>query len=623
MINASKVTLSYNKQVIFDGISFIINSDDRIGLVGRNGSGKTTLLKAINDPSFLNDGVITVQSKKKLAYMPQEVVLDSNLSVLEETFSGFTELYALLKEEKELEPLLKDASNHDAAERYAAVHEELSAYSPEVLKAKTKKILMGLGFSVKQLEEPVSKFSVGWKMRIVLAKLLLQEADFYLFDEPTNHLDLQAKEWFLEFLKESTFGFMIICHEKYFLDELCEKIVEIEFGKAKWYPGNYSYYEVQKVHDYKILESQYTLQQKEIKEKKETIARFKASASKAPMARSMQKALDKLELIVLPPSPKIGHFSFPPVDPSGKLVLKAENLSQTFGDKTIFKNVSLEINRGQKVALIAPNGVGKTTLFNLLAKLLPLQTGTLEIGYNVNYAIFNQDQNKALDMNRTVLDNINQICPKAQEQKVRSFLGSFLFSGSDVMKKVGVLSGGEKNKVGMVGVLLQHANLLLLDEPTNHLDIPSKEILLKALQDYDGTLVFVSHDRDFINDLATDIIELTAKGAYHYQGNYDSYLYQKQDVIEYQDDAEPKQPKKQNDKSADKPAEKVNPQKQLKMLEDKIAKFTTQIAETNELFAELDYGTKEFDTALAKIEKLQKDLKDAEAQWEILTAQTK
>lgn len=617
MIQVHNASLSFGSQTVFDRISFIISQHERIGLVGRNGSGKTTLLKAIIEPSVLDEGSVTIQSKKRIAYMPQEVVLQSTLSILDETFTTFSALHALERELHALEKMLEHKSDPATLERYAALQEELASFSPDILKAKTKKILMGLGFSLQQLDQPVSNLSVGWKMRIVLAKLLLQEADFYLFDEPTNHLDLIAKEWFLDFLKNADFGFILICHERYFLDELCDKIVEIERGKATWYSGNYSSYVVKKEHDLKLLEAAYVQQQKEIQRKKETIERFRASASKARMAQSMEKALDKMERIELPPSPKNVHFNFPPVTQAGKLVITVTDVSHKFGERMIFQHVSFEIQRGQKVAIIAPNGVGKTTLFNIITSALPIQHGTVTFGYNVTCAIFAQDQNKMLNAQWDILDNIKHLCPTAPEQKIRRFLGSFLFSSEDVRKKVGVLSGGEKNRVGMVSVLLQNANLLLLDEPTNHLDIPSKEILLRALQEFQGTLLFVSHDRDFINDLATGIIELTPQGAYYYQGNYDEYVYHKLHSAPETHTNPEHSSTKQPTRAIQKPTN-TDVIKQIKRLEDKISKLERQIESVSESFADIEYGTPEFDAAQDKLTHLQRELKETEKMWEQL-----
>jgi ATP-binding cassette subfamily F protein 3 len=617
MIQGHDLCLSFNNQVIFDHISFIINQNDTIGLVGRNGSGKTTLLTAIMDSSVLDKGTIALSSKKKIAYMPQEVVLDSVLSIFEETFSAFSQAYAVEQEARTLEKIVAGSVDPHLLERYAFLQEQIMALSVDPLKAQVKKMLMGLGFTIPQFEQPVNSLSVGWKMRIVLAKLLLQEADFYLFDEPTNHLDLIAKEWFLNFLKQADFGFMLICHERYFLDELCTKILELERGKATWYSGNYSDYLIQKEHALELVEAAYIQQQKEIQRKQATIERFRASASKARMAQSMEKSLEKMERIEIPPTSKNVHFNFPPVQQAGKIVVKGEHVSQAFGNKTIFQNVSFEIEREQKVALVAPNGAGKTTLFNLIAGILPLQKGTVTFGYNVTSAIFAQDQNKVLQGDLTILENIRNLCPQASEQKIRTFLGAFLFSGEDALKKVAVLSGGEKNRVGMVSVLLQNANFLLLDEPTNHLDIPSKEILLKALQEFKGTLLFVSHDRDFINSLATDIMELTSQGVYTYKGNYDAYTYHKQQLAA---------PSLKNEKPAQskpilkgaKSFSEADLHKAIKQIENKISKLEQRIKALDLSFESLEYGTIEFSDAAKKLATLQKELQEAEKTWEKL-----
>lgn len=617
MIQISGASLSFGNQKVFDNISCTINEHDKIGLIGRNGSGKTTLLKAIIDSSFLDSGSISSQKNKKIAYMPQEVTLLSDRTILEETISGNHELYAIQNAVRSLESHIEQNPNEALLEEYAHLQERLNQLDPERYAAKTKQLLIGLGFTQAQLNASVSTLSVGWKMRIVLAKLLLQEADFYLFDEPTNHLDLKAKEWFLHFLKRSSFGFMLICHEKYFLDELCEKILDIDRGHITWYTGNYSASLTQKEQRRALLEAAYTQQQKEIEQKKATIARFKASASKAKMAQSMQKALDKIDIIEIPPDQKKVQFHFPALQQSGKEVITLSDVSHAFGDKQIFKNVSCMVPRGAKIAIVASNGVGKTTLLNLIAGALQLQHGTIRFGHNVQCAVFAQDQNKVLTLGKTIIENIHTICPKATEQIIRSFLGAFLFSGEDVLKKVKVLSGGEKNRVGMVGVLLQHANLLLLDEPTNHLDIQTKEILLDALKEYAGTILFVSHDRDFVNDLATDILELTPSGAYLYKGNYDSYVYQTSSNAPTAPAQNTQTVMNSLHTSSQKPTNR-EAQKQLATLEKKIAKLDQSITKQNSLFLTLSYGTPEYTKAVAHLENLQKELAEQESLWEQL-----
>ncbi|MCX5922412.1 MAG: ABC-F family ATP-binding cassette domain-containing protein [Candidatus Dependentiae bacterium] len=620
MIQTNNLSLAFGDQIVFDNISFTLNQDDRVGLVGRNGSGKSTLLKAIAGQQHLDSGKVSISNKKVVAYMPQEVVLESEKSILEETLTASASLVKIQEEIAALEHHLSlDHATADL-ERYADLQAELCELNPALVKAQAQEILIGLGFSEAQLATTVNTLSVGWKMRIVLAKLLLQKADFYLFDEPTNHLDIVAKDWFLEFLKTSDFGYLLVSHERYFLDYLCEKILEIERGKATFYNGNYSKYVVQKEHNLEILESAYIQQQKELKQKMATIERFRASAARAKSAQSMLKSVEKLDLITMPPAMKTMKFNFPPVQQSGKVVLEVDGLAHSFGDKKIFSNASFQIERGEKVAIVAPNGVGKTTLFNIIIGQIPKQTGTITLGYNVIPTIFAQDQNKSLDGSKNIIENLHNACPKKSEGTLRSFLGSFLFTSDDVYKKINVLSGGEKNRVGMACVLLQDANLLLLDEPTNHLDIQSKEILLTALNAFQGTILFVSHDHDFINKLATRIIELTPSGTHGYLGNYESYLYQKK----HETSAAPKAKSAFANLAAvaEAPKKPAGNQYEIKKLtrklELKIAKLEKDIAAVEETFSNLTYGSQNFITTQENLNKLKAELKDAAHAWEEL-----
>jgi ATP-binding cassette subfamily F protein 3 len=426
-------------------------------------------------------------------------------------------------------------------------------------------------------------------------------------------LDIVAQEWFLQFLKSSNFGFMLVCHDRYFLNQLCDYIYELERGNGKLYAGNYAKYETQKEQDVALQDAAYRNQQREIKDKMQTIERFRSKASKAKMAQSMIKSLDKIERIEAPEKDPNIHITFPPIQQAGKIVLKVNNVGFAFGDKQIFQHVTFDVERGHKVAIIAPNGVGKTTLFNLIANKLPLQTGSIELGHNVNYAVFDQDQTASLDLKRTILENINEACVAASEQKVRSFAGCFLFSNDDVHKKVGVLSGGEKNRVGMIKVLLQNANLLLLDEPTNHLDIQTKDILLNALNSYQGTIIFVSHDHDFVQRLATDIIELRADGVDVYPGNYELYLYRKKQLEESKTHETPTKAAIQNNK----PSGSVeNSEKEKRTLERKIEKLEKEIQTMEQKFANLVYGTTAFDEAQKGLIELRDQLKASIAEWE-------
>jgi ATP-binding cassette subfamily F protein 3 len=619
MIQINKISLALGAKTIFDDFSCTIDEQQRVGLVGRNGSGKTTLFNVLAGLQSPDSGNITIPKDKKVGYFPQEVVLTSDKSILDETFSSFETLHALTEESKHLEQQLeKDHNNHDLIDRYATVQSQLIHEQPERDLAKTKKMLLGLGFSEQQFSMPVSNLSVGWKMRISLAKLLLKNADFYLFDEPTNHLDLIAKEWFLGFLKKADFGFILICHERYFLDELCTHILELEHGKAIIYHGGYSGYEQQKEHNLNMLETAYRNQQKEIQRKEDTIERFRAKASKAKMAQSMIKSLDKVERITLPPGPKNINFTFSSIGRAGKVVLTVNHIAQKFESKKIFENVSFEILRDQKVAIVAPNGVGKTTLFNVISGKLSLQSGSVEFGHNVKHAVFAQDQTTLFNPKLTVMENISMHCPDKTEQQLRTMLGAFLFGSNDVYKKVQVLSGGEKNRLGMVRIFLQDANLILLDEPTNHLDIPSKDVLLKALQAYPGTIIFVSHDRDFINNLATHIIELNVNGTKSYHGNYDSYVMQQEtSTIQPIQESKAVESDPENKMSS---REAFEQRKKMKRMESKIEKLEAQIPILEQELTAKIYGSPEFMAIQAKLDQTKNDLKEQRKQWQELYA---
>jgi len=620
MIQANNICLSFGEQTVFDDVSFTIDQDQRIGLVGRNGSGKSTLLKAIAKQQQLDSGSVSVSNKKVVAYMPQEVVLESDKSILDETLTACADLATMQAQIDAMDEQLAEDYESVDLDKYSELLVQVADMNPARISAQAQQMLLGLGFTVAQMQKPVSTLSVGWKMRVVLAKLLLQNADFYLFDEPTNHLDIVAKDWFLYFLKNSKFGFMLVSHERYFLDKLCTEILEVERGNVTFYKGNYSKYVVQKAHDLETLQAAYVQQQKELKQKKETIERFRASANRARMAQSMIKAVDKIERIVIPPSAKTMIFNFPPVQQPGRIVLEVENVGQRFGDKQIFSHATFQVERGDKVAIIAPNGVGKTTLFNTIIGALKPSEGTITFGHNVTATIFAQDQTKSLDVKKSVLENATAVAKKA-EGTIRQFLGSFLFSNDDVHKKVGVLSGGEKNRVGMVCVLLQDANLLLLDEPTNHLDIPSKEILVTALKAFKGTILFVSHDHDFINALATRIVELTPTATHNYIGNYDSYLYQKKhnEALAQRNELEKKSannPTKTSD--APQTEKQQDTSKQIKKLESKIEKLESNINQAEHAFTDIAYGTPEFNAMNDKLIALKEEHANTIEQWEAL-----
>lgn len=623
MIFVKDVSLQYGSQIIFDEISCTVNKTDRIGLVGRNGAGKSTFLKVIDGMIGIDAGSIEMQRGCKVAYMPQEVVIKSEKNVVDETMSALAHLF-LMHEEKEklFVKIQDDATEHDMI-RYAELEHELLEQNFDYKKVQALKILQGLGFDEKKQLQSVSQLSVGWRMRVVLAKLLLQDADFYLFDEPTNHLDLSAKNWFLNFLKQGDFGFMLVCHDRYFLDKVCDKTFELSFGRLTVYYGNYSYYLEQRSIRLHYQQQAYEQQQREIKQKEKTIERFKASASKATSMQSMLKKLDKIERIEVEQPPKIISLKMTPPARSGQYVLTVKNVG--FGYTTpLFKNVSFELEREDKVALIAPNGTGKTTLFNLIAHKLSCTQGSITLGHQVTTALFDQDQEKVLDPDKTIYQEICDSVPQATEAQIRSVLGAFLFSGDDVFKLIKVLSGGERNRVAMVKIILSKANFFLLDEPTNHLDIESKEVILAALQNYQGTILFVSHDQDFVQRLATKIVELHADGVTVFPGTYEAYLQHKMTLENTKTGSNVVQEKK-----SEKAEAKVSSidKKELYELQKKAKNMTNRIAanEKRQLqildeMGKAEYGSELHQKLQKEFEAVEKSLKDTQKDLGILSA---
>jgi ATP-binding cassette subfamily F protein 3 len=401
MIHLSGINLSFGAQVVFNDLSCTIKNTDRIGLVGNNGSGKSTLLRIIARQQLPDSGSVNILAHTTIGYMPQEITLTSEKAVIDEAITGCT----------------------------------VDEMDEPALRAEAKKILAGLGFKNEQFSQAVNTLSVGWRMRLLLCQLLLQKADFYLFDEPINHLDIVAQEWFLSFLKNAPFGFMLVCHDRYFLDQLCVSILELESGIGTRYRGNYSSYQEQKAARMATLHAQYENQQRDITRKQKTIDRFRAQASRARMVKKMERDLEKIERVVLPNTIKTIHFSFPAAPPAGKVILDVHNVGYTFGAKTIFKNVSFTIQRGERIAVVAANGVGKSTLFNVIAGIYPLQSGTISRGHNVERAYFQQDQLAVLDPEKTVFETIVQHAPMVKVQEVRDILGCFLFSNELSSKK--------------------------------------------------------------------------------------------------------------------------------------------------------------------------------------------
>lgn len=618
MIQIKNISLAFGEQIIFDNISAAFAQNQRVGLVGRNGAGKSTMLKIIAQQQKPDEGSISFSKDLRVAYMPQEIVLLSTKTVLDEAFSVFENFLAI---EREMQILEADLKGEDV-DRYAELQEALGQWDRSSAQARTVRILEGLGFNEQSMQSTVDTLSVGWRMRLVLTQLLLQDADFYLFDEPTNHLDIVTKEWFLNFLKNAKFGYLFISHDRYYLDRVCDYTFELERGIGTVFTGNFTKYLELKTAQRELVQSTYDRQSREVAQKMKTIERFRASASKAKMAQSMLKQVDKIEL-VKPESPLPSvTFSFPSAQRAGAIVLNCDKISHAFGERQIFTNACLEVQRGEKVALVAANGKGKTTLLNCIMGKLPLQKGSLTFGHNVQEAIFEQEQLHVLNPRATILEEVSNHCAETPESMIRGFLGSFLFSGDDVHKKISVLSGGERNRVAMVKVLLQKANFLILDEPTNHLDLYSKQVLLQALQQYQGTVLFVSHDHDFLNLLASRVVELTSEGLHSYSGNYESYIDQK----EYYEQSKQVGEEKKNapqivvQKQAVSSKDMREIRKEIAALENKIEKCEVQREEINSQLLEA-YGTSKYTELFNRLTKTQRMIDEHTERWEELQRQ--
>ena len=535
MIQLSSAGKHFGSKTLFEGLNWVVGSRERVGLVGGNGTGKSTLLKILAGMETLDEGSRSAGKEISTGYLPQDGLSLSGRTLLEECLSVFGHL---LEIEKEMEALTHKMAELDpygdeyqkVADRYHRIETEFQRSDGYSLEAQVGAVLNGLGFSREDAARPIEEFSGGWQMRVGLAKLLLQKPNLLLLDEPTNHLDLEARNWLEQYLNDYPFAFVLVSHDRYFLDVTVNRILEIWNRHTHFYPGNYDRYLEQKAERRAQLEASHRNQQEHVHHLETFINRFRYQATKARQVQSRIKELEKIERIELPDEEKAIHFSFPQPRPSGRMVAELRNVAKSYGEKKVFDGVSFVLNRGDRVALVGVNGAGKSTLIKLLSGAEPVTKGELRLGHNVELDYFAQDQYKVLDPDARLIDDLTSFAPTAvsNQTQLRTLLGSFLFSDEDVFKRIGVLSGGERNRYALARMLLHPANFLLLDEPTNHLDLQAKDVLLEALRKFSGTIVFVSHDRYFIDKLATRIFEIEGGQLQDYPGNYEDYLWQKQ-----------------------------------------------------------------------------------------------
>ena len=541
MIQLSGAGKRFGHKLLFENTDWLITPHDRVGLVGANGTGKSTLMKVLAGLDSFDYGSLIVAKGTTAGYLPQDGLSLSGRTVFAECMTVFTGLHAI---ERELETLTHKISELDhtspeyaeVADRYHSLEHEFRTRDGYSIEAEVGRVLQGLGFRKEDWERQTDEFSGGWQMRLALAKLLLQKPNLLLLDEPTNHLDLEARNWLEEYLHDYPHALVLISHDRYFLDVVVNKIAEIWNKRFWFYTGNYDKFLTQKTQRNEQLQAAYKNQRDRIEQLEVFINRFRYQATKAKQVQSRIKELEKIERIEVPPEEKTIHFSFPQPKPSGRIVAEFVGVAKTYpakpgtnaGAKEVFRDVNFLIEKGDRIALVGVNGAGKSTLIKLLAGEEKTTHGEFKLGHNVEADYFAQDQYKELDPEARMIDDLGNASPRSTQIELRSLLGCFLFSEDDVFKKIGVLSGGERGRYALLRLLLHPANFLLLDEPTNHLDLRAKDVLLDALMKYTGTVVFVSHDRYFIDKLATRVFEIGDGKVEVFPGNYEDYLWRKQ-----------------------------------------------------------------------------------------------
>ncbi len=631
MLNIHNLSVSFGGEYLFEEISFRLNGGNRVGLVGKNGAGKSTLLKLLSKDMPIDSGTIAVEKDVKIGFLRQDIDFVQGRTVLEEAYQAFEEIKKLELQLDEINHQLVERTDYES-ESYNQLIIDLNDVTQhyEILggynyQGETEKILQGLGFKREDFDKKTETFSGGWRMRIELAKLLLQSNDVLLLDEPTNHLDIESIIWFEQFLNGYTGAVVIVSHDKMFLDNVTNRTIEISLGRIYDYPKPYSKYLVLRQ---EIREQQMNAlknQEREIQQAERLIEKFRAKSSKASMAQSLIKKLDKMDRIEVDQDDNsVMSLRFPVSVTPGKVVVEIEELSKSYGDNHVLDNINLLIERDSKTAFVGQNGQGKSTLAKIIINELKYD-GHLKLGHNVQIGYFAQNQAEYLDGSKTVLDTMIDAANESNRSKVRDILGSFLFRGDEVEKYVKVLSGGERNRLALAKMLLQPFNVLVMDEPTNHLDIKSKNVLKQALQNFEGTLILVSHDRDFLQGLTNKVYEFKNRKIKEYLGDVDYYLEQRkaQDFRAIE-----KKQKETKIKEANTTVAKTSfeDQKKIKSLKNKLSSAESRISVLEKEIAEIDNQlVTDYDATIAKpqffegYEKKKQDLADLMQKWEQLT----
>ena len=647
MISVSNLTVEFSGVPLFNNISFLMNPRDRIGLTGKNGAGKSTLLKVLCGLQPYESGQVSVPKGVTIGYLPQQLSVEDTRTVYAEAQSAFIEVKALEKEIAQLNSQLAERTDYESDEymslinRLTEKNDRFHMLNGQNIDGEIESTLLGLGFERTDFERPTAEFSGGWRMRIELAKVILRHPDVLLLDEPTNHLDIESVQWFEDMLKTYEGAVMVVSHDRAFLDNLTNRTIEISLGKIYDFKVPYSQYVVQRQEQLEQQMAAYENQQKMIEDTEKFIERFRYKATKAVQVQSRIKQLEKVERIEVDELDKSSiHFRFPPAPHSGQIVVETKAMTKRFGDNLVLNDIDFTLERGQKVAFVGRNGEGKTTMAKVILGIHPCE-GTVRIGHNVKIGYYAQNQSEMLDFNKTVYQTIDDVAKGEIRTKIRDILAAFLFRGEDIDKKVSVLSGGEKARLSMAKLLLEPANLLVLDEPTNHLDMRSKDILKQALMAYDGTLIVVSHDRDFLDGMVNIVYEFRSHKMKQHLGGIGDFLYHKKLENMRQFEMGQKNEKTaspQNQKTAEqKPKEQpVATQSKLsyeeqKEQEKRIRKAKKAVEDCEALIVELESAIADMDNQLAnrpesadneffaKYEATKKQLADELNNWERLT----
>ena len=638
MLSVQGLGLHHSGNYLFRDVNFTIKKEDKIGLVGKNGAGKSTLLKMLSGEINFYEGNVIPEGNITIGFLKQDLDFVKGRTVWDETMQAFEQINQWKKELEDVNHQLATRTDYESDDYSQLIHKMtelndlLHHHDAYNLEGDMEKVLLGLGFKAEDFGKITDEFSGGWRMRIELAKLLLQKNDLMLLDEPTNHLDMESIIWLESFLKDYPGAIVLVSHDKQFMTSVCNRTFDINNKKIDDYKANYSKYLTLRAERREKLEQAKRNQDAEIKQMEDNINRFRASATKASFAQSLIKKLEKIERIELD-NEDVSKFNirFQQSIVPGKVIFEAENLGKKYGDKQIFDHVDFFVNRGQKIALLGQNGQGKTTLAKILAGEIKDYTGTWTLGHNVNIGYFAQNQEEVLDPNKSVLEEAEDAATEETRPRVRDLLGSFLFQGEDVTKKTKVLSGGERNRLALCKLLLRPFNTLIMDEPTNHLDIQSKEIIKLALQNYDGTLIVISHDREFLQGLCDKIFEFRNGQMKEFLGNIDEYLeYRQKESIREISAEKAKLNQKQESKIEQKNIEKeITKQtnfisKEQKQLQNKIKKVEEKIAKLEENIAELEKTfskTNPTEEQLHQYNQFKKELKNTTAEWEDLILQ--